>query len=189
MITINKIKHFSAKVKSLPHDPSAPTRQDIYWRALKTIPNLEIIPGNFVSWPKLLPQHPLAYVNNDLRHPPQKVQVERAEEKGSDVNLAVFLVYDNCIAQANESIVISNDSDLSNAITIVTRNLKRPVTIVNPNRSDMVRSNPRRCSLQQTLKSASTNFVASINASVLSKALFPPTMKDSKGTFTKPPAW
>jgi hypothetical protein len=52
---ILKIKYFSARVKSLPHDPSAPSRQDTYWRALRTIPDLEIIPGNFVSWPKLLP--------------------------------------------------------------------------------------------------------------------------------------
>jgi hypothetical protein len=163
--TISKIKYFSARVKSLPHDPGAPTRQDTYWRALRTIPNLEIIPGNFVSWPKLLPQHPLAYINGDLRNPPQKVQVERAEEKGSDVNLAANLVYDNCVKDADESIVISNDSDLSNAIAIVTKKLGRSVTIVNPNRTEKVRTDSGRCSLQQTLKRVSTKCVLSINSS------------------------
>ena len=56
--TIDKIKYFSAKVTAVPWDPGAPTRQDFYWRALRTIQNLEIIKGNFVSWPRYLPQFP-----------------------------------------------------------------------------------------------------------------------------------
>lgn len=187
-IGINKIKYFSARVKALLHDPSAPTRQDTYWRALRTISNLEIIEGNFVSWPKLLPQSPFAYVRG-VTNPPQKVRVERTEEKGSDVNLAVYLVYDNCTKDADESIVISNDSDLSNAIEIVTSSLGRPVTIVNPNRTNRVHSDPRHCSLQQDLRRVSTNYVLSINTSVLRRAQFPPTMVDPNGTFTKPTNW
>jgi len=35
----------------------------------------------------------------------------RPERRGSDVNLAAFLIYDNCIKEADESVVISNDSD------------------------------------------------------------------------------
>lgn len=187
-VTINKIKYFSAKVKALKHDPSAPTRQDTYWRALKTIPNLEIIKGNFVSWPKLLPQSPFAYVNG-VNKPPQKVQVERAEEKGSDVNLAAYLVYDNCMKEADESIVISNDSDLVNAIELVTAKLIRSVTVVNPNRTNRVHSDPKHCSLQQDLKRVSTKYILSINARVLSGTQFPPAMADAQGTFTKPQRW
>ena len=187
-VKINKIKYFSAKVKALPHDPSAPTRQDAYWRALRTIPNLEIIEGNFVSWPKLLPQSPFAYVSG-VNKPPQKVQVERAEEKGSDVNLATHLIYDNCMKDADESIVISNDSDLTNAIELVTANLKRPVTIVNPNRTSRVHLDPKHCSLQQDLRRVSTNRILSINDGVLYKAQFPPTMSDTQGMFTKPSSW
>lgn len=188
-VNVSRIRYFSARVKSLPHDPRAPTRQDTYWRALKTIPNLEIIPGNFVSWPKLLPQYPLAYINGNMSKPPQKVQVERAEEKGSDVNLAAYLVYDNCKKDADESIVISNDSDLVNAIELVTAKLGRRVTIVNPNRTERVRSDPKHCSLQQDLRRVSNRCVTSINTSVLAKAQFPPTMTDTKGTFTKPQSW
>jgi len=187
-VRINKIKYFSAKVKALPHDPSAPTRQDTYWRALKTIPNLEIIEGNFVSWPKLLPQYPFAYVNG-ANNPPNKVQVERAEEKGSDVNLAAYLVYDNCMEEADESIVISNDADLTNAIELVTKCLGRPVTVVNPNRTKRVRSDPKHCSLQQDLRRVSTNCILSINSKVLAGAQFPPTMTNAQGTFTKPTRW
>lgn len=188
-VNISKVKYFTAGVKSLPHDPGAPTRQQAYWRALRTIPNLEIILGNFVSWPKLLPQHPLAYINGNTTKSPQKVQVERAEEKGSDVNLAAYLVYDNCIKEADESIVISNDSDLTKAIELVTGKLGRSVTIVNPNRTERVRLEPKRCSLQQSLKRVSTNNVTSINANVLIKAQFSPTMTDATGKFTKPSTW
>lgn len=187
-VQISKIKYFSAKVRNLQHDPNAQTRQDTYWRALRTIPDLEIIEGNFVAWPRLLPQFPFAYVNGPNR-PPNKVQVERAEEKGSDVNLAAYLVYDNCMQQADESIVISNDSDLANAIELVTRDLQRPVTVVNPNRTARVRSEPRHCSLQQDLRRVSTRFLRSINERVLATTQFPPTMTDAQGTFTKPAGW
>jgi hypothetical protein len=119
--SIYKIKYFTAKVKPLPHDPSAPTRQDIHWRALKTINNLEIIEGNFVAWPKLLPVFPLTYPQGP-NYPPQKVRVLRSEEKGSDVNLAAFLIYDNCQKEADESIVISNDSDLVKELQRVATN-------------------------------------------------------------------
>lgn len=44
---INKIKYFTALVSGRPTDPQQPTRQQIYLRALKTIPNLEIIYGQF----------------------------------------------------------------------------------------------------------------------------------------------
>lgn len=190
-VEIKRIKYFSAKVKALPHDPSAPTRQDTYWRALKTVPNLEIIEGNFVSWPRLLPQSPFAYVYGTNK-PPQKVQVQRTEEKGSDVNLAAHLVYDNCMKDAKDtdgSIVISNDSDLANAIELVTANLSRPVTVVNPNRTNKVHSDPKHCALQQDLRRVSTDQVPSINPSVLVKAQFPTTMTDAKGSFTKPASW
>jgi len=117
------------------------------------------------------------------------VQVEKTEEKGSDVNLAAYLVYDNCMKDADESIVISNDSDLANAIGLVTNNLKCPVTVVNPNTTRNVRNNPKHCSLQRDLQKVSTKCVASINDNILSKSQFPITMTDAQGTFTKPASW
>ena len=187
-LQIKRIRYFSAKVRYLQHDPNAQTRQDTYWRALGTIPNLEIIEGDFVAWPKLMPQSPLAYVRGN-NNPPNMVNVERAEEKGSDVNLAAYLVFDNCMQDADESIVISNDSDLTNAIELVTNNLGRPVTVVNPNRTSRVRSNPRQCRLQLDLRRVSTRLVRSINDNVLANAQFPTTMTAAQGVFTKPSTW
>jgi len=45
--TILQTKFFTAKVAELPGDPHQPTRQLLYWRALHTLPNLEIILGEF----------------------------------------------------------------------------------------------------------------------------------------------
>jgi len=50
-----KIKYFTAKVHSRPQDPAQPLRQQIYLRALRTIPNLEIILGHFLSHEVLMP--------------------------------------------------------------------------------------------------------------------------------------
>lgn len=184
--TVNKLKYFSAKVTAVPWDPSAPTRQDFYWRALRTIPNLEIIEGNFVSWNRYLPKVPFVYKRNGR---PKKVRVLRTEEKGSDVNLAAHLVYDNCIQDADESIVISNDSDLADAIEIVTTKLRRPVTVVNPNRSIMLRKDPTHCRMHRELQRVATQRVLSINEKILVASQFPPMLTDSQGSFSKPAAW
>ncbi len=184
--TIRKLKYFTAKVTAVPWDPSAPTRQDFYWRALRTIPNLEIIEGDFVSWPRYLPKVPFVYKPNGR---PQKARVLRTEEKGSDVNLAAHLVYDNCIKDSDESIVISNDSDLSDAIEIVTTKVQRPVTVVNPNRTKMVHKYPTHCSMHRELHRVATQRVLSINEKILPPSQFPSTITDSQGTFSKPPSW
>ena len=43
--TIQSIKFFTANVSARPHDQHLPARQQIYFRALKTIPNLTMIYG------------------------------------------------------------------------------------------------------------------------------------------------
>jgi len=187
---ISKINYFTAKVKASRHDPDAPTRQEIYWRALRTIPNLEIIEGSFVRWPRPMPQFPLAYINNNYNKPPNRVQVERTEEKGSDVNLAVMLVYDSCVNNADEAIVISNDSDLALAIEIVTSKIKRPVPVivVNPNRTSRARQY-NSCKISADLRKVATSYMGSINDNILAKSLFPITLSDAIGTINKPQTW
>lgn len=43
------IKYFTAKVQPRPGDPGQPTRQQTYLRALRTIPNLQIVYGHYLS--------------------------------------------------------------------------------------------------------------------------------------------
>jgi len=185
---VNKIKYFTAKVKAQKHNQDSPQRQAYYWRALRTIPNLEIIEGNFVTRPRLMPQFPLAYIKDNYSRNPQKVQVERTEEKGSDVNLAALLIYDNCTSDNDESVVISNDSDLTLAIELVTRDLGKEVIVVNPNRTRRA-IKYKGCRMQNDLKRVATRSVLSINEVVLAKSMFPDILEDSKGNFHKPDKW
>lgn len=47
---------------------------------------------------------------------PRVVEVHKTEEKGSDVNLATFLLVDGFDQLYDEAVVISNDGDLAGAI-------------------------------------------------------------------------
>ena len=127
---INRIRYFTAHVRALQHDPQAPIRQDIYLRALKTIPNLTIHKGHFAPRPSVFPQFPLAYLNPT--RPPLVVQVLRTGEKGSDVNLATYLLVDCFENDFDEAVVISNDSDLALPIEKVVSQFEKIVGVINP---------------------------------------------------------
>lgn len=82
--TIERIKYFTARVSARPYNPSAPIDQQVYLRALRTIPNLEVIFGHFLT-------HSVLMTLTDVV-PAKRVWVDKTEEKGSDVNLAAHLV-------------------------------------------------------------------------------------------------
>jgi hypothetical protein len=46
---VNRIRYFTARVGARPNNPDAPTNQEIYLRALRTIPNLTIGFGHFLT--------------------------------------------------------------------------------------------------------------------------------------------
>ncbi|NLV75188.1 MAG: NYN domain-containing protein [Chloroflexi bacterium] len=81
---IQTVRYFTAKVQARTNDPQKPQRQELYLRALRTCPNLTIHYGRYVSWPKVMP------LTDDPTH--RLVKVINTEEKGSDVNLATFVI-------------------------------------------------------------------------------------------------
>jgi hypothetical protein len=85
---INRIRYFTATVSARPDNPDAPQRQQVYLRALETIPGLSIHYGHYLTHVTRMP----------LANPPQRgartVEVVKTEEKGSDVNLATYLLLD-----------------------------------------------------------------------------------------------
>ena len=179
---IHRIRYFTARVTPLQHDQQAPARQDIFLRALKTIPNLTLHEGRFASHAVLMPQFPLAY--RDLRNPPlrppQSVQVLRTEEKGSDVNLATYLVMDGFDGDFDEAAIISNDADLVLPINIVTNRLRKPTIVINPGTKGKMSGH---------LITVATRHLRTINKKVLANCQFPPTLTDAQGTITKPSSW
>jgi len=179
---VNRIRYFTARVSALPHDPGASDRQDVYLRALRTIQNLTIHEGLFTSWPRRLPIFPLIYP--DPTRPPELVKVLRTEEKGSDVNLATYLLIDCFDNDFDEAVVISNDSDLLLPIEMVTNKLGKIVVVINPN-SDRHRARI----VNRDLKRASSLYIRMINKKMLANCQFSDTLADSQGTFHKPSTW
>jgi len=162
------MKYFTALVTARGNDPDKPLRQQTFLRALKTIPNLEIILGTFLSHEVTMP---LA--------PPNKgyTKVIKTEEKGSDVNIATHLLVDGFRDDYELAIIVSNDSDLLEPIKFVTRELGKPVGLLNPHKYPSVEL------------SRNAMFVKQIRKRVLANSLFPNVLTDAQGTFSKPLEW
>ena len=175
---INRIRYFTARVVPLPHDQEVRSRQNIYLRALRTIPNLFIHYGRFSSHPARAPIHPLSYPNPSA--PPETVQILRTEEKRTDVNLATLLLIDCFDDDFDEAVVISNDSDLTLPLEYVVGKFGKTVGVINPH---------SRGRISRELDGAATWSYKQINKSVLASSQFPNVMADSHGPFHKPNTW
>jgi len=169
--TIIGIKYFTARVRARPNDPGQPARQDIYLRALRTLPNIDIIFGTFLSNEVLMP------LANPASQGPTFVKVIKTEEKGSDVNIATHLVHDAHRSRFEVAAVITNDSDLCEPIRVVSTELQLPVGVLYPTQ----RVNRQ---LQH-----SSSFVKSVRTGVLRHSQFPALMSDQTGVFHKPASW
>src|SRR5205823_1916940 len=97
----------------------------VYLRALETIPDLSIHYGHYLSH---VTRMPLAQPSRGAR----TVEVVKTEEKGSDVNLATYLLLDAFKEDCDVAVVISNDSDLKLPIEVAQRELGLSVGVVNP---------------------------------------------------------
>ncbi len=181
--TISKIKYFTSIVSSRPNDPGQSTRQQIYLRALRTFPNIEIIEGHFLTSKVRMP-----LVTPSLKGP-NTAEVWRTEEKGSDVNLAVHLLNDAHNKDYEVAIVVSNDSDLGEAIRIVTQDINLKVGVVFPAGAIDSRTGTRyKLRKSQTLLKYAS-FIRQIRPGVLSLSQLPNTLTDANGTFHRPPEW
>ena len=164
---IHRIRYFTALVTPRPSDPRQRTRQEIYLRALRTIPNLSIHTGRFLAskvW--------MMRANGS-----GKVEVLKSEEKGSDVNLASYLLIDAYSSDCDVAVVVSNDSDLVFPIEHIKRHLGKVIGILNPHPQPSRELVPL------------ANFYKSIRRNALASCLFANELTDSMGKFHKPASW
>jgi uncharacterized LabA/DUF88 family protein len=168
---IQAIKYFTAKVDDRPHKPRQGTNQQFYLRALRTLPNLEIIFGHFLTTTIRMA------LANPVPGRPKTVEVLKTEEKGSDVNIAAHLVHDAHQGVFEVAVLITNDSDLLTPTKIVRRELGLPVGVVSPF--------PR---IARVLQHEAT-FKKKIRKNVLAASQFPPMLSDVNGVFHKPKEW
>jgi uncharacterized LabA/DUF88 family protein len=122
---ILKVKYFTAKVSATPSDLSKPQRQEVFLRAIQhACPEVEIFFGHFLSH----------VVKAPLAHPTSTrfVDIIKTEEKGSDVNLAVHLLNDGWLDSYDCAVVVSNDSDIAEAMRLVKLHTGKRIGLVTP---------------------------------------------------------
>ena len=167
---ILKVKYFTARVSGAPTDESQPLRQNVYLRALQRFrPEVEVHFGHFLTHRVRAPlSQPLAG-----RH---TAEVIRTEEKGSDVNLAVHLLNDSWLDAYDCGVVVSNDSDVAEAMRLVREQHGKQIGLITPG--------ARRTS-QQLKKHA--DFVRHIRANGLMRSQLPDPIPGTN--IRKPAAW
>lgn len=169
---VQQIKYFTARVQAHPHDPQAPVRQQMYLRALDTLPDVEVFYGQF-SYHK---------VRMPLANGQGTTEVVKAEEKGSDVALAVHALHDAHMERCDTAVIISNDSDIVPALNIIRQELQKQVYILFPTCAKKKRW---PC---HDLKCACDGYREIRNWS-LKYAQFAETLTDAVGIFHKPQSW
>lgn len=118
--TVERIRYFTADVSPRAGDEDAPFRQQAYFRALKTIPELEIHKGTFLTKSIHRP-----IVGQEQTY----VFVHDTEEKGSDVNLASYLLMDGFCDLYDVALVMSQDTDLLEPLRMVKEELGKIVIV------------------------------------------------------------
>lgn len=162
---LESVKYFTAHLLATPDDLGQRERQRTYLEALATLPDLHIHRGYFLRKRHSCP------VCGAIR--------ETFEEKMTDVNIAVELLWDAQDDVFDTAIVISGDSDLSGTVDAVRKRYpsKRVIVAFPPNRvSKQLRQVP------------TASFT--IGRRMLSASLLPEQIETSSGyMINKPVEW
>ena len=167
---IQLVKYFTARIKSTRSDPSKSQRQDTYLHALREYrPSVEVHLGHFLSHQVWLP----------LAHPTRaqkKASVIKTEEKGSDVNLAVHLLNDAWQDSCDCAVVVTNDSDIAEAMRLVKQHSAVRIGLVTPGK--------RRTSTQLE---DHADFLLRIRTGALKRSQLPNSIPNT--SIHKPESW
>jgi hypothetical protein len=171
---IRQIHYCTARIKARPDNLQAPARQSAYLAALGSLPTVRIHFGHFLE------SRPRMRLANPPAGGPSTVQVIKNEEKGSDVNLATWLLVDAYEKACETAVLITNDSDLAQPMAIVSRRLGVKVGLINPH--------PRAASAT-LLNIGKPAFVKSIRRGALAASQFAPHVVTGGRTLHRPPGW
>ena len=173
---VQRVRYFTAEVKSLPNDPAAPERQQTYLRALESLSRVSVHRGQFYVHPKW--RYLARPSGNKHKLPLETARVIIPEEKGSDVNLASYLLTDGFLDLYDTAVVISNDSDLATPIEIVTTTIGKPVILLNPH-----------LTLAFHLSGIQGVLYREMRLGPLTASQFPHKFADEHGDIEKPSSW
>lgn len=167
-----KIRYFTALVAPSPHDRDQHVRQQTYLRALRTLPNVEIHYGTFMTGEKQMPDAAEWRKGNLVT-----VRVIRTEEKGSDVNIATHMLCDGFRNSYDVAALISNDTDLVEPLRVIREELDKGVALLSPT----THPSPALAKYATTMRQ--------IRPGVLKASQFPDDLEDANGPFSKPSSW
>ncbi len=176
---IAKVRYFTASVKPPPSDPSMALRQQTYLRALRAI-NVDVCLGTFK-----LRRKNVRLIGLPSQRPPYtpsivlsaEAQIGKYDEKGSDVNLATYLVRDAAKREFTKAIVISNDSDLVEPIHVARHDFGVEIYIINPQKRAVAEL------------SRAANGTRDISLATLAACQLATKIADNAGMITKPATW
>lgn len=169
---LTEIKYFTATVKSDDPEPNAHSRQKAYLKALTAhIPSLTIIQGHFLMvTAKGKPTDPALAAKYPV------VEIVKPEEKGSDVNLAVQLLHDAWENRYDCAVVLSNDSDLAEAMRLARKDCGKTIGLMTPWRRRASKRLMQHSDFQRTIRKAA-----------VARAQLPSPVPGTK--IHKPPGW
>jgi len=189
--TVRKVYYFTANVDARPQDPDQPIRQQAYLSALATLPRVEVHLGTFMS--SIVSQVAVEtdpatgrYVKvggkpvikiDPATGAPVKVWIQKSEEKGSDVNLAAYLLRDAYRGACKCAVIISNDSDLLTPIRMAKADCGLTIGLVPPRPKGSVE-----------LKRLA-DFKVEPRLHWLKSSQFPDVITTQTGTIHKPTNW
>ncbi len=167
---LQAVKYFSALI-------SGPTRpnQEVYLRALETLPAVRVILGKFKT-------KQIKCRNAACTHPGDRMFLSQ-EEKRTDVNIAIHMLNDAYQNVADRFVIVSGDSDLVPAINMVKSLFpQKKVIVYVPTR------NATRGAAVELRSAADVDRLLPLN--LLAKTQLPAKVPDGAGGFiTKPAAW
>jgi hypothetical protein len=114
---------------------------------------------------------------------PDLVWVQKAEEKGSDVNLASHLVRDAFMNLFDVAVVVTNDTDLIEPIKIVRDDVGKAIGLLSP----VIQSKKPKWSGAHPTLVAAASWTLYIHNAHLRAAQFPPTIAGT--TIQRPAPW
>ena len=164
------IRYFTSKVFATAGDVSGSARQQVYLRALRTLPSVRLHFGSFLSHVVSLPL---------AADPERFVRVIKTQEKGTDVSLASHLLTDCFLHRCEAVVIVSNDSDLAETVVLARREAGVVVGVINP----------RLESQSSRELAADAIFVRQIKRRHLRGAQLPGIIYSATGEIKKPGSW
>ena len=169
---VRRIRYCTARVKDRPGEKGQADRQQVYLRALQTLPRVTLHFGHFLTNPETMP------LERPTPGGPRFVRVIRTSEKGTDVNIASWLLHDAARDEFDVAAVISNDSDLVTPVRMVRDDYRKRIFVMMP-----------RDRYSSELTAAATHCKA-IRQWSLEESQFPDEFTDSAGrTIRCPEKW